>query len=411
MANVSEAANKAAIERIAGATPFLIDIQPAGKVIPGLGQLDFLHAGPPLGGFHEACGALRGAILGTLVHQGMARDLAAAEQIAAEGAVKLHPAHDRGALGTYGGIISAKTPVFVIENRSGETRAYSALNEGRGNALRYGSNDGETLSRLAWLEDEFAEVLAAAIKLPGGIDLFALLEQAIHMGDDGHSRQKAASSLFVNAVAPLIVDAGFPAKTTVRALRFLAQNDIFFLPLTMAAAKSAMVSAEGIPGSSLVTAIAFNGVTGGIRVSGLGGRWWTAPVPVAKGQYFEGYAETDAGPVIGDSEIAETMGLGAFAMAGAPALARYVGGTPEEAIRMTLEMYGITIAEHPRFKIPALQYRGTPFGIDVRRVVESKITPVFNTGIAHRTGGIGQIGAGYGRVPLAYFEAAHDALC
>jgi hypothetical protein len=411
MANVSEAANKAAIERIAGATPFLIDIQPAGKVIPGLGQLDFLHAGPPLGGFHEACGALRGAILGTLVHQGMARDLAAAEQIAAEGAVKLHSAHDRGALGTYGGIISAKTPVFVIENRSGETRAYSALNEGRGNALRYGSNDGETLSRLAWLEDEFAEVLAAAIKLPGGIDLFALLEQAIHMGDDGHSRQKAASSLFVNAVAPLIVDAGFPAKTTVRALRFLAQNDIFFLPLTMAAAKSAMVSAEGIPGSSLVTAIAFNGVTGGIRVSGLGGRWWTAPVPVAKGQYFEGYAETDAGPVIGDSEIAETMGLGAFAMAGAPALARYVGGTPEEAIRMTLEMYGITIAEHPRFKIPALQYRGTPFGIDVRRVVESKITPVFNTGIAHRTGGIGQIGAGCGRVPLAYFEAAHNALC
>lgn len=410
MANVSEAANKAAIDRIAGATPFLIDIQPAGKVIPGLGQWDFLHAGPPSGGFHEACGALRGAILGTLVHQGMARDLAAAEQIAAEGTVKLHSAHDRGALGTYGGIISAKTPVFVIENRSGETRAFSALNEGRGNALRYGSNDAETLSRLAWLEGEFAELLAAAIKLSGGIDLFALLEQAIHMGDDGHSRQKAASSLFANAVAPLVVDAGFPAKETGRALRFLAQNEIFFLPLTMAAAKSAMVSAEGIGGSSLVTAIAFNGVTGGIRVSGLGGRWWTAPVPVAKGQYFEGYAETDAGPVIGDSEIAETMGLGAFAMAGAPALARYVGGTVGEAIHMTLEMYGITIAEHPRFKIPALQYRGTPFGIDVRRVVETKITPVFNTGIAHRTGGIGQIGAGYGRVPLAYFEAAHDAL-
>ncbi|HYC14136.1 MAG TPA: DUF1116 domain-containing protein [Stellaceae bacterium] len=410
MAESIAAANKEALAAIASATPFLIDIRPAREVIPGLGRWDLLHAGPPIGGWHEACGALRGAILGTLIRNGDAKDSAEAESFAADGTVKLHSAHERGALGTYGGVISAATPVFVIENRAGGTRAFSALNEGRGKALRYGSTDGETLSRLAWLEGEFAELLAQALRLSRGIDLFAILEQALHMGDDGHSRQKAASSLFLNAIAPFVVESGFPAKSVARALRFLGQNDIFFLPLTMAAAKSAMAAAERVAGSTLVTAIAFNGATGGIRLGGLGGRWCTAPVPIARGQYFEGYTESDAGPVIGDSEISETMGLGAFAMAGAPALARYVGGTVEEATRLTTEMYEITLAEHPRFKIPALGYRGTPFGIDVRRVVERGIAPVFNTGIAHRIPGVGQIGAGFGRVPLACFAAAYEAL-
>ena len=404
------AANQHAIERIAAASPFLVGIERAGRVISDLSPTDLLHAGPPLAGWHEVCGALRGAVIGTLLRSGAARDAASAESMAAEGAVRLVSAHDRSALGTYGGVIAYDTPVLVVENRTHGTRAYAALNEGRGKALRYGSNDAETLARLDWLEGEFAELLDSAIRRSGGVDLFAILEQALHMGDDGHSRQKAASALFLNVIAPFIAEGEFPLERIARALRFLAQNDIFFLPLTMAAAKSAMVAAEGVPGATIVTAIAFNGTTGGIRVAGLGGRWWTAPVPVALGQYFSGYEAKDAGPVIGDSEIAETMGLGAFAMAGAPALARYVGGTVEEATGLTSEMYGITVSEHPRFKIPALDYRGTPFGIDVRRVVETGTLPVFNTGIAHRTPGIGQIGAGFGRVPLACFAAAQAAL-
>jgi hypothetical protein len=406
----SENANRQAVQRIAAASPFLIGIERAGGVIPDLSPLDFLHAGPPLAGWHEVCGALRGAVVGTLLHCGAARDATAAEGMAAAGEIRLISAQDRLALGTYGGVITRDTPVLVVENRGTGTRAYAALNEGRGKALRYGSYDAETLARLDWLEGEFAELLDAAVRRSGGIDLFAILEQALHMGDDGHSRQKAASALFANIIAPFIAEAGLRAESSARALRFLAQNDIFFLPLTMAAAKSAMLAAEGISGAAMVTAIAFNGATGGIRVAGLSGRWWTAPVPIARGQYFTGYEAKEAGPVIGDSEIAETMGLGAFAMAGAPALARYVGGSVEEATRLTGEMYGITIAEHPRFKIPALDYRGTPLGIDVRRVVESGVTPVFNTGIAHRTPGIGQIGAGFGRVPLACFTAARTAL-
>jgi len=403
-------ANREALCRIAAAEPVLVDLKPAGLVIPDLAEHDLLHTGPPLDGWQEARGALRGSILGALVHLGMAKDLKEAEGLAASGGMRLLPANDYHAGGTYAGVIARGTPVLVVENRAGGTRACAALNEGRGRALRYGANDPETLVRLAWLEGEFAAILGAAIRRSGGIDLFDILLQALHMGDDGHSRQKAASALFMNAIAPHVVETGFGEKESARALRFLAQNDIFFLPLTMAACKAAMESAQGIPGSTVVTCLAANGVRFGIKVSGLGNRWVTAPVPVVQGRFFEGYGPEDANPVIGDSEIAETMGLGAFAMAGTPALARYVGGTPEEATRLALEMYRITLAEHPRFTIPALGFRGTPTGIDVRKVVDLGLTPIFNTGIAHRIPGIGQIGAGFARTPLECYTAALEEL-
>lgn len=405
-----DVANAKAIERISEAQPFLVDLRPAGEVVPDLGERDLLHAGPPLSGWTEACGAMRGSIAGALVHWGVARDVAEAEEFASAGEFRLLPANDHHALATYAGVISRHTPVLVVENRATGGRAFAALNEGRGRALRYGSNDAETLARLAWLEGEFAQMLGTAIRLSEGIDVFGILVQALHMGDDGHSRQKAASALFMNAIAPSVIEAGFGAGEAARALRFMAGNEIFFLPLTMAAAKSAMESAEGIAGSTVVTCMAANGVRFGIKVSGLAGQWSSAPVPFVHGRYFEGHDARDACPVIGDSEIAETMGLGAFAMSGAPALARYVGGTPEEATRLSLEMYPITLAEHPRFRIPALSYRGTPLGIDARRVVEQGLEPVFNTGIAHRTPGIGQIGAGFGRAPMACCVAALEEL-
>lgn len=407
---IGEDANAEAILRIGAAQPFLVDLMPAGGVIPDLGDRDLLHAGPPLAGWDEACGALRGSIAGALVHWGSAHDVPEAEALASRGDYRLLPANDHHALATYAGVISRRTPVLVVKNRATGGHAFAALNEGRGRALRYGSNDAETLARLAWLEGEFAEMLGTAVRLSEGIDVFDILVQALHMGDDGHSRHKAASALFVNAITPYVVEAGFGTKEAARALRFMARNEIFFLPLTMAAAKSAMESAEGIPGSTVVTCMAANGLRFGIKVSGLAGQWSTAPVPFIHGQYFEGYGADDSSPVIGDSEIAETMGLGAFAMSGAPALARYVGGTPEEATSLSLQMYAITLAEHPRFKIPALSFRGTPLGIDARRVVEEGLEPVFNTGIAHRTPGIGQIGAGFGRAPIACCAAALDAL-
>jgi hypothetical protein len=284
------------------------------------------------------------------------------------------------------------------------------LNEGRGRALRYGANDAATLSRLAWLETEFAQILGAALRLSGGIDVFDILAQALHMGDEGHSRQKAASALLLNALAPFLVETQFDGKQIARAVRFMAGNEIFFLPVTMAAAKSALASIAEVAGSTLVTCMCVNGVRFGIKVSGLGERWHTAPIPAIHGRYFHPYGAQDANPVIGDSEIAETFGLGAFAMAAAPALSRYVGGTFEEATRLSSEMYSITLSEHRQFTIPFQSHRGAPFGIDARRVVERGIEPIFSTGIAHREPGIGQIGAGYGRAPLACFRSALEAL-
>jgi hypothetical protein len=406
----TDEANAEAVRRIVSSEPFLVDVKPAGDVVPGLGETDFLHAGPPLPGWEAVLGALRAATLGAMVHLGIAKDLAEAEETADGGGIRLLPANDHNAGGTFAGVIGHKTPVLVVENRAAGTFACAAINEGRGKCLRYGANDPETLGRLAWIEGEFADILGIAVRASGGIDLYEILVQALHMGDDGHSRQKAASSLFMNAVAPHIAEAGFTPAETRRALEFLARTDIFFLPLTMAAGKATMLSVHGIEHSSVVTCMAMSGVEFGIKVSGLGERWITGPLPEVQGQYFEDYGPTDANPAIGDSEIAETTGLGGFAMAAAPALARYVGGTPEESARLSVEMYQITVDEHPRFNIPSLNYRGTPCGIDVRKVVATGITPLFNTGIAHATPGIGQIGAGYARTPLVCYEKALEAL-
>lgn len=404
-----EAANAEALRRITASDAILVDLVPAAEALPALGENDILHAGPPLAGWDKACGALRGAIIATLLHEARAPTAEAAEALARSGELQLLPASDLGVMATYGGVITRQTNLLVVENRTGGTQAFAGLNEGRGKALRYGSYDDDTLARYGWLEGPFAAALRAAIRAAGGIDLFHVLTQALHMGDDGHSRQKAASALFANAIAPHVAATSTDSAFAARVLTFLAENEIFHLSLTMAASKAAMLWAEDIPGSTVVTALAANGDEWGIKVSGTGAMWFTAPVPILSGHYFEGFSAADASPVIGDSEIAETFGLGAFAMSGAPALARYVGGTPEAAAAMAAEMYEITLAEHTRFKIPALNYRGTPLGIDIRRVLARGIEPIFNSGIAHRTAGVGQIGAGFGRVPLACFERAWAA--
>jgi hypothetical protein len=401
--------NETLLSEIAAAEPFLVDVCRAGDVLPDLGADEVLHAGPPLDGWHEACGPLQGAIVGTLLLKGKAKDRADAVAQCEAGVIRMRSAQDFNALGTFANVIVQDTALLVVQNRRNCAKAYAAINEGRGRALRYGSNIPETLDRLAWLESEFAAVLGAAVRALGGIDLFAILEQSLHMGDEGHSRQKAASSLLLGLLAPAIVDTGFAPSVISKALRFLAANDFFFLPMAMAAAKSTMAAAV-LPGSSLVTAIAFNGVRCGIRVSGCADRWFTSPVPKITGRYFESYSEADASPVIGDSEIVETLGLGAFAMAAAPALARYAGGTVDETVELTKRMYAITTGMHPRFTIPALGFQGTPFGIDVRKVIEREISPIFNTGIAHCRPGVGQIGAGYGRVPLSCFVEAGKCL-
>ncbi len=405
----TDQANRDALAAIAAARPLLVAVGRARDVIPDFAAHDLLHAGPPLAADDPRCGALRGAIAGALLLEGVTDDPQRAAALGVPAPWRLRSAESCSALGTFGGVISASSAVFVVENATTGVRTFSAINEGRGAALRYGSTAPESLARMRWLDGEFASALGAALRERGPLEIFPLVELALQMGDDGHSRQKAASALFLGALAPALALTAGDAQVAARALAFLAENDFFFLPIGMAAAKSAMRAAEGTAGSSLVTAIAFNGARCGIRIAG-DVRWHLAALPPIEGAYFRGREARDAGPVIGDSEIMETLGLGACAMAGAPALARYVGGSVAQAGAFTEQMYTVTLGEHPRFRIPALDGRGTPFGIDARKVVATGTAPVFNTGIAHREPGVGQIGAGYGRVPLACFHSALAAL-
>ncbi len=403
-------ANQVALGRLLAAEPVLVDLRPAREVLPGMGGRRLYHAGPPIA-WERMCGPMRGAVTGALVYEGWAKGFEEAEGLAGSGEITYAPCHHAGAVGPMAGIISPSMDVFVVENRAHGNRAYATLNEGLGRALRYGANDEAVIRRLHWMREVLAPALRAALeRIEGGIDLRALIAQALQMGDDGHNRNRAGTSLFFRTIARPLVESGLPTAQVAEVFDFITGNDHFFLNLSMAASKAGLDAAHGVEGSSLVTAMARNGVEVGIRVSGLGERWFTGPADVPEGLFFPGYGPADANPDLGDSAITETAGLGGFAMAAAPAIVQFVGGRAEDAVRATLEMYEITLAEHPHYRVPALGFRGTPVGIDVRKVVETGTLPLINTGIAHRAPGIGQVGAGIVRPPMSCFTEALAAL-
>jgi hypothetical protein len=328
--------------------------------------------------------------------------------LAERGVLSFAPCHHFDAVGPMAGIVSPSMPVLVVRNETDGNVAYSNLNEGIGRMLRYGANDAEVLDRLLWMRRVLGPVLGEALRrLPDGIDLRALIAQALHMGDECHNRNRAASSLLIQALAPSIaaLDA-YSAKERSRALAFAAGNPHFFLNVGMAACKAAMDAAHGVPNSTLVSTMARNGTDFGIRVSGLGDRWFTGPSQVPVGLYFPGADPADASPDIGDSAITETAGIGGFAMAAAPAIVQFIGGTPREGIGHSLRMYEITLGESAAYTLPILDFRGTPTGIDLRLVMQTGILPQINTGIASKRAGIGQIGAGLVNPPRECFESA-----
>jgi hypothetical protein len=409
-------ANATAVERMMAARPLLTGVARADEMIPALAKGGLLlHAGPPIT-WEGASGPLRGALIGALLFEGIAADEATATTLLERGEIALAPCHHHGAVGPMAGVLSPSMAVYVVEdaNHPGGQggRACSSLNEGYGKVLRYGAYSDDVLTRLRWMNTTLAEVLGEALARAGGLDLRALIAEALHMGDEGHNRNKAGSLLFTKLLAPHVaraVSVERGSEVTAEVLRFLGDNALSVLNPVMAACKAMADAADGVPGSTLVTAMARNGTDFGLRVSGLPGRWFTAPAAVPDGLFFPGFSAADANPDIGDSTITETAGIGAFAMAAAPAIVTFVGGTPDLARTATLEMYEITAAEHQHFTIPALGFRGTPVGIDLRKVVELQITPRINTGIAHRLAGVGQVGAGLVRPPLAVFEQALTA--
>ncbi len=400
-----EKANLEAVERMMEARPVLVGMGKAIDVIPGMRDNLLLHAGPPVT-WERMCGPMRGAVMGALIFEGKARDEAEAEALAKSGRIDFEPCHHHQAVGPMAGVISPSMMVYIVENKTDGNTAFSNLNEGYGKVLRMGAYSPDVIARLHWINEVMGPVLADAIRAGGGIDIRALLAEALHMGDEGHNRNKAASLLYLRALAPHLVRVAQDASTVSEILRFLGDNALSVLNPVMAACKAMADAAHHLEGSTVVTAMARNGTDFGIRVSGLGDRWFTAPAGKVKALYFPGFTEADANPDIGDSTITETAGIGGFAMAAAVAIVTFVGGTPQDAANATLEMYEITVTEHKYFTIPALDFRGTPTGIDIRKVVEKGITPRVNTGVAHKDPGVGQVGAGLVRPPMAVFEEA-----
>jgi len=367
-----------------------------------------LHAGPPIT-WDRMSGPLRGAVIGALLYEGWAESREEAEKLASGGEIEYSPCHEHSSVGPMAGVVSPSMPVFIVENKTHGNRAYCTLNEGLGKVLRYGAYSQEVLERLRWMADVLAPVLKKAVELAGGVDLKSLIAQALHMGDEVHNRNRAATSLFVRAIAPYLLDTGYPLRDIRRTLEFVNSNDHFFLNLSMPSCKAMLEAAHGVPKSTMVTVMTRNGTEFGIKVSGLGDEWFTGPAQRVKGLYFLGFTDDDANPDIGDSSITETAGLGGFAMAAAIPIVQFVGGTPEDAVGFSRRMYSITLQESKSFTIPVLGFRGTATGIDLRKVVETGILPQINTGIAHKDPGVGQVGAGLVNPPWECFEKAFVA--
>ncbi|CAN5846990.1 DUF1116 domain-containing protein [soil metagenome] len=402
-------ANAHAVERLQAARPHLVGLRTARDAIDGFDGQMLLHAGPPIA-WTDASGPLRGAIIGAALYEGWADDPDAAVAMAERGDIDLAPCHEHHAVGPMAGVVSPSMPMYELHDEAHGITAYCTQNEGLGKVLRYGAFGSEVVDRLHWMQRTLAPLTRAAIEAHGPIDIRSLIVQALQMGDEGHNRNRAGSSLFLREIAGDLVEVDAAASDIADVLRFINGNDHFFLNLVMPAAKAAADAARDIPGSSMVVAMARNGTEFGVQCSGTGDEWFTAPAGVPDGLFLSGYGPDDANPDIGDSTITETVGIGGFAMAAAPAIVRFVGGEVGDALTFTLSMYEIALAEHSAYQIPILGFRGTPVGIDATKVVRTGIVPAVNTGMAGREAGTGQVGAGLVEPPMECFVGAVRAL-
>ena len=402
-------ANGEVLGRIKAARPMLLGLRPARDVIPGMRDDLLLHGGPPVE-WSEMAGPMKGAACGALVFEGVASSIEEARAMCSQGQVVFEPCHAHAAVGPMAGIISPSMPVYCVKNETFGNMAYATINEGLGKTLRFGAFDGGVLDRLQWMKEILAPTLGDALAKHGPIDLKQMMAAALRRGDECHNRNKSGTALFLRTLAPALARTCHESERLARTFEFVGGNDHFFLNLSMAASKATMDAVKGVQGSTVVWTMAGNGVRYGIAVSWFGDRWFTAPPDPAVGKFFQGYSQADACPVMGDSYISEPAGVGGFAMASAPAITSFIGGKPSDAVEYTKRMYEITLSKHPDFTMPNLDYEGTPLGIDVRRVVETGILPVVNSGIAHKKAGIGQIGAGIAYPPMACFEQAMAAI-
>jgi len=402
-------ANGKVMQIIQSGKPLLMGLDIARNVIPGMHDDLILHAGPPVT-WERMCGTMRGAIIGAILYEGKALTMEDAQRLAASGDLEYAPCHEHSSVGPMAGIISPSMPVFIIRNKSYGNYAYCSQNEGLGKVLRYGAYQPEVIDRLRWMEQILYPCLDRAIRSLGSIDIGYLIAQALQMGDEVHNRNRAGTSLLIRQLAPALIRTMKDAEETAKVLEFINGNDHFFLNLSMPAAKAILDAAKGIEHSSIVVTMARNGTDFGIRLAGTGDAWFTGKALIPDALYFPGYSKADANPDIGDSSITETAGWGGFAIAAAPAIVQFVGGKASDAMRYTQSMYEICAGESSNYQIPSVDFRGTPLGIDIRKVIDNNLTPFIDTGVAHKDPGIGQIGAGVVQAPIEPFDLALTGL-
>lgn len=396
-------ANAEALKRILNSEPVLKDIQTAGEFFPDMKENQVFHAGPSIT-WEEMPGSTRGAVMGALIYEGLAKTPEEAEKLASSGDIEFSPNHQHGGVGGMTGIITRSTPLYIIENETYGNKAYAGVLK---DELIFGGYNQKAQDAVKWMNTVFAPAIKSAIKVSGGINIKRIQAQALHMNDEMHNRSNAATSLFVKSIAPYLVEAVDDRKVVSDILKFWDQTPSYFTFIGMGACKATLLSAHNIEYSSIVTMMSRNGVEFGIWVSGLGDQWFTGPASPINGPMFPGYRYEEAENDIGDSCITETAGIGAFMMAGAPAILHLVGGTVEDAFRYTNEMYEITIGENPHFTIPALDFRGGPVGIDIRKIVETNTVPIIDTAMTHKEPGVGEmIGAGIVIPPMKPFQDA-----
>ena len=405
-----EQANQTAVDKLLAGDALLVDVVTASDVIPELNEgKKILHAGPPIE-WSRMCGPMRGAVCGIAVFEGWASDLTDAQNKAEAGEFEFHPNHHFNAVGPMTGMTTRSQPVMVVQNNTFGNEAYCTINEGLGKVMRFGGNDASVLERLHWLKSSLAPLMSKALKAHGGINIKNIIARGLTMGDEMHQRNVACSGLLLRELAPSMAAVSTDNSLLSESLAFMGSNDQFFLNVGMATGKAIMDPVRDIEHSTIVTAMSRNGTEFGIRVSGLGDQWFCAPVEMPEGLYFAGFSADDANPDMGDSTIVETIGLGGFAMGASPAVAGFVGaGAASDAAIYTKNMAEICFTENAEWSIPGMDFVGVPTGIDIRSVVELGLVPTINTGIAHKEPGIGQVGAGVVRAPMACFKDALKA--
>jgi hypothetical protein len=401
-------ANETALDKMRSARPRLVDVRPIHEIVEGMHKKLILHAGPPVT-WEKMCGPVRGAVTGALVYESVAANIEEAEKLCAAGEIEFMPCHHKIGVGPMAGIVSYSMWAFVVKDLEYGNSAFCTLNEGLGKVLRFGANDQSVIDRLNWMASTLGPALQKAIAQTDGVDVKTMTANALHMGDECHNRNVAATSLFLKELVPLLLKTDVPREVVAEVFDFISGNVHFYLNISMAVCKVVTQAIVGIPYCSLMTVMARNGTELGICISALGDRWFTAQAGNPKGLYFPGYTAEDANRDLGDSTISEAAGIGGFAMAAAPAIVRFVGGTYDDAVKYTYEMDEISAGRHTDYTIPALNFMGAPLGVDIRKVVETGITPIINTGIAHRKPGIGQIGAGILYAPMEPFKEAFEA--